>query len=79
MTIEGNANDFTQNFVERISTNESRGSSLARLGIPALIMQRTTSIASRTESTQSHDGARPKSILTIVEMSVEDIQPGTYV
>jgi hypothetical protein len=86
LTIEGNANDFTQNFVERISSNESRGSSLARLGIPALVIQRTTSIgssrdrhSSRTESTKSQDGARPRSILSVVEMSVEDIKPRMYV
>ena len=79
LTIEGNANDFTQNVVERISSNESRGSSIARLGIPALIIQRTTSIGSRTESTKSHDGARPRSILSVVELSVEDMEPRMYV
>ena len=78
MTIERNANDFTQSVGERLSSNASKGSSLTRLGIPALIMQRTTSIGSRTESTKSQDTIRPRSILSVVEMSVEDIKPRMY-
>ena len=80
MTIERNDIDVTKSSAEKISTSDGKtDSTLSRLGIPALVIQRTASIGSKGSIKYGQGPLRPRSIISEVEMSVEEIQDNTLV
>ena len=65
--------DFIQSSIEKISSDKTSGATLSRLGIPALHLQRTASIRLKNESSKTlNEVVRPRSILSVVELSVDD-------
>ena len=80
MTIERNDIDITKSSTERISGSDGKiDSTLSRLGIPALVIQRTSSISSSGCLKNGQGPLRPRSIVSVVEMSVEETQDNALV
>ena len=80
MTIEENDTDKTKSSSENRPTNDSKNdSTLSRLGIPSVVIQRTTSFGSKGSLKNGQKPLRPRSILSVVELSVEDTQENAWV
>ena len=82
MTIEQNDLDITKSSSEkRSSSNSKTDSTLSRLGIsalvPAVVIQRTGSMSSKLSDKNVQGTLRPRSILSVVEMTVEETQENT--
>ena len=80
MTIEESDTDKTKSSSENRSTNDSKNdSTLSRLGIPSVVIQRTTSFSSKGSFKNGQKPLRPRSILSVVELSVEETQENAWV
>ena len=74
LTIE--QNDVTKCSSENRSLNNSKtDSTISRLGIPSLVIMRTASLNSKENIKDRQESLRPKSILSVVELSVEETPP----
>ena len=74
MTIEENDTDKTKSSSENRSSGSKNDSTLSRLGIPSVVIQRTASISRKGSFNNGQKPLRPRSILSVVELSVEETQ-----
>ena len=73
MTIEENDTDKSKSSAENRSSNSSKNdSTLSRLGIPSVVIQRTASFSRKGSFKNGQEPLRPRSILSVVELSVEE-------